>query len=99
MEALIEWLEVHQMPCYYKQILGVECLGCGMQTALILLLKGELVESIKTFPALLPMIFMAVFLIFHLIFKFRKGAFMLKISFIFTVTIQVLSYIYKLIYH
>ena len=99
MEALIEWLEAHQMPCYYKKFLGIECLGCGMQTAMILLIKGEFLESIKTFPALLPMMFIGVFLILHLIFKFQKGAFILKISFIFTVTIQVLSYIYKIIYH
>jgi len=99
MQKLIEWLETHQMPCFYKKILGVECLGCGMQTALILLLKGEFIESLKTYPALLPMVFMISYLLLHLIFKFKKGAFILKISFIFTVSIMVLNYIMKHFYH
>ena len=66
-----------------------------MQTAFILLLKGELIESLKTYPALIPVMFLFSFLILHIIFKFRKGAVVLKISFIFTVSIMVLSYIIK----
>lgn len=97
MESLIHWLETHQMPCYYKKILGVECLGCGMQTAFLLLLKGKFIESLETYPALIPIFFMISFLILHLIFKFKKGASILKFSFIFTVTIMILSYIFHLI--
>ncbi|HPE54791.1 MAG TPA: DUF2752 domain-containing protein [Bacteroidales bacterium] len=95
MQQLINWLESHQLPCYYKKLLGIKCLGCGMQTAFILLLKGELIESLKTYPALIPVMFLFSFLILHIIFKFRKGAVVLKISFIFTVSIMVLSYIIK----
>ena len=54
MQKIIEWLEAHQLPCYYKKFLGIECLGCGMQTALLFLLKGEIIESLKAFPALIP---------------------------------------------
>ena len=99
METIIQWLEAHQMPCYYKKILGVECLGCGMQTSFILLLKGEFLESFLTYPALLPIMLMVGFLILHLIFRFRKGAFILKISFIFTLTIMILGYLYHLTNH
>lgn len=97
MDAFIQWLESHQMPCYYKKILGVECLGCGMQTSFILLLKGEFVESFLTYPALIPVMFMLSFLMLHLIFRFKKGALILKFSFIFTLTIMILGYLYHLI--
>lgn len=99
METLIHWLEAHELPCYYKKFLGVECLGCGMQTAFILLLKGKFIESFLTYPALLPVIFLFLFLILHLIFKFKKGAAVLKFSFIFTVIIMVTSYIIKILNH
>lgn len=99
MERLIEWLEAHQMPCYYKKFLGVECLGCGMQTAFILLLKGEFLESIYTFPALLPILFMVGFLVLHLWFRFKKGPRILKFSFIFTITIMIVHYVINLINH
>jgi hypothetical protein len=68
-------------------------MGCGMQTAIILLLKGEFLESLKTYPALLPTVFLIAFLILHLIFQFKRGAAILKYTFIFTVAIMVVSYI------
>jgi hypothetical protein len=97
MSRIIEWLESHQMPCLYKKFLGVECPGCGMQTALIELLKGNVIESIKIYPALIPTLFLVFFLILHLIFKFKKGAFVLKISFIITGSLMFIHYIYRLL--
>jgi len=93
MERLIAWLEAHQLPCFYKHYLGFECFGCGMQTAFILLLKGEFIESLKAYPALLPTVFLIAFLNLHLIFKFKRGASILKYTFIFTVAIMVVSYV------
>ena len=97
MLLFINWLETHQLPCFYKHSLGIDCPGCGMQTAFILLLKGRLIESIIAYPALLPTFFLLVYLTLHLFFNFKKGAFVLKISFIFTVVIIVFNYIFKLL--
>ncbi len=99
MEKLIRWLELHQASCSWKTWLGVDCPGCGMQSAFIELLKGHVVESIRIFPALLPMIFMIFFLILHLIFRFPKGAFILKFLFIFTTSILVIAYVAKILSH
>ncbi len=75
----------------------MDCPGCGMQRAIIELLKGNIWESILLYPALLPTIFLFIFLILHLIFKFKKGALILKISFIFTVSIIIINFIIKTI--
>ena len=93
MEKLIAWLEAHQLPCFYKHYLGFECFGCGMQTAFILLLKGEFIESLKIYPALLPTVILIAFLVFHLIFRIKHGATVLKYLFIFSVSIMVIGYI------
>ena len=95
--CIVKWLEQQQQPCFFKKFIGIECLGCGFQTALIALLKGNIWESIQAYPALLPFLFTVVFLILHLIFKLKKGALIIKISFIFTSLIIVINYIYKLI--
>jgi hypothetical protein len=95
--SLIDWLERNMLPCFYKKYLGIDCPGCGMQRALIELLKGNFIDSLKIYPALLPTIFLIVFLILHLIIKFKNGAFVLKISFIFTASIIVINFILKLI--
>jgi len=94
---LIEWLEAHMMECSYKKYLGVECPGCGMQRSFIELLKGNFYESFVLYPALSTTIFLMIFLILHLIFKFKNGANILKITFIINVIIMVLNYIYKLL--
>ena len=95
--SFTSWLEEHMFTCTFKKYLGVECAGCGMQRAIIELLKGNFLTSLKTYPALLPTIFMMVYLILHLIIKFEKGALVLKISFIFTASIMFVNYIIKII--
>ncbi|MCD4734513.1 MAG: DUF2752 domain-containing protein [Bacteroidales bacterium] len=90
--GIIEWLENHQLPCFYKEAFGVECPGCGMQTALILLLKGDLIASFYAYPPLIPTIGMFGYLILHLIFKFKHGEMVLKFSFIFTFIGIIINY-------
>jgi hypothetical protein len=97
MNTLINWLQRHMQPCFYKQYLGMECPGCGMQRAFIELLKGNVLESIKLYPALLPVIFMMFYLILHIVFDFKKGATIIKYSFIINVVIIMIHYIAKLI--
>ena len=97
MLTIIEWLEKHQLPCFYKKYLGIECPGCGMQTAFIELLKGHLMKSLEVYPALIPMMWLIIYLIAHIIFKFKNGAKILKYSYIFTIFIVLINYIYKII--
>jgi hypothetical protein len=98
LERLISWLENHLSPCIYKENLGFECPGCGLQRSLIELLKGNLWESLKLYPALIPILFMFTFLTIHLIVQFRKGGDILKYMFIFNVSVVIIQYIFKLIY-
>ncbi|MFH0893074.1 MAG: DUF2752 domain-containing protein [Bacteroidota bacterium] len=93
---LIRWLEQHQVPCPNRTLFGIDCPGCGMQTSIIELLKGNLWESIKAYPALFPVMFLMTYLILFLIYKFKNGPFILKISFIFTATIIFANYILKI---
>lgn len=93
---IIHWFEHHQGACFYRKYLGISCPGCGMQTALINLLKGNIIDSIKAYPAFIPMIILVVFLLLHIIFRFRYGAFIIKYLFIFTVILIVGNYIIHL---
>lgn len=96
MNILIHWLAQNQMPCYFKKYIGISCPGCGFQTAFVELLKGNILKSIIIYPALIPMLFLFIFLILHLIFKFKKGANILKFIFIFSSLLIVSNYILKL---
>ncbi len=93
---LVAWLENNSRPCFYKKNFGFDCLGCGFQRAVIELLKGNLIESTKLYPALLPLLATFCFLALHLKFKFNHGAYITKILFISTSTIIVFNFLYKL---
>jgi Protein of unknown function (DUF2752). len=94
--SLADWLEKHSLPCFYKHYLGMECPGCGAQRAFIELLRGHVWQSVKMYPALIPILFMLFYLALHLKFKFRNGARNIKILFIVCSIIVVFNYIYKL---
>ena len=66
---MTEWLENHQLPCVYKTFLGFECPTCGMQRAFILLLQGEIWESVKMYPALLPTFVLVILLLAWAVFR------------------------------
>jgi hypothetical protein len=90
---MINWLEKHLIPCPVLHFTGIKCPGCGMQRAIIELLKCNVVESFSYYPALLPLLLMAIFLGLHLYFDFKNGAKILKYFFIFNAIIISLNYI------
>ena len=92
-----DWLEKRQLPCFYKSAFGIDCPGCGMQRALTALLRGDFIESLKLYPALIPTVAMMVFLLVHVLFQLKNGAKILIALFTFNVVIIVISYICKLI--
>lgn len=93
--GLIAWLEHNLFSCFFVKYLGIECPGCGFQRSLIALLKGDVSESFQLYPALLPVLGMFLFLVMHLVFKFRNGANILKYTFIFNAIIIFGNYILK----
>jgi len=93
----IEWVEQNQVACSYKKHLGIRCPGCGMQTAIIYLLKGEVWQSIKAYPALIPIIILALYTILQIIFKFKKGTKILLYAFYTVLFIILANYIIRLI--
>ncbi|MGM0530291.1 MAG: hypothetical protein ACQER7_02955 [Bacteroidota bacterium] len=64
---------------------------------MIALLKGNIWESIQLFPGLIPMLFLFVFLILHLVFNFKNGAAVLKYIFIGDIAIISIDYIIRFI--
>ena len=93
----VSWLDNHLLPCAYKQLFGIDCPFCGSQRALIELLKGNVIESIKLYPALIPTLILIASVFLQLILKSKQGwkhiRFMLKADFALIMT----SYILKLL--
>lgn len=94
----IDWLEQHMLACPNKVFFGLECPGCGMQRSIIELLKGNFLESLKLYPALLPILFTLMFLGFHLRYKYINGAKILQYSYITSASIVLVTFILKQIH-
>jgi hypothetical protein len=97
MEQLIKWLETHRMTCAFKRYTGYDCPGCGIQSAFIELLKGHIGESIRLYPALIPMIVTLLFILVATTGKVPRSDSILKFLIIFTLSILIAGYIIKLL--
>lgn len=89
---MIGWLERHMLPCAYKSIFGIDCPGCGFQRSFIALLKGDWKDSFLLYPATVPILITAVFLLFNLAFRLNNGKLIRKYLFIGVGLIVFVSY-------
>ncbi len=96
MSEVVNFLEQHLFACSFKSLLGIDCPGCGMQRALIALLRGDVLLSLKLNASLIPFIITLFYTILHLIVGFNNGARNIIWLFCITVTVMVISYIIKI---
>ncbi|WP_027125188.1 DUF2752 domain-containing protein [Gelidibacter mesophilus] len=89
--------EDFMMPCLNKELFGIECLGCGIQRATILMFQGDFVLAFKMYPAIYTLFLLALFLIFNLFIKFKYDYSIKMGLIILNVSIVVISYLIKII--
>lgn len=94
--AIITLEESDMLPCLSKQILGMECPGCGIQRSIALLLKGEFLNSFLMYPGLFPMLLLFAFAAINHFMNFRNGSKITGILGGITVFFILLNFIYNL---
>lgn len=90
-------MEEYMLPCLNKKLFGIECMGCGIQRATVLFFKGEFIAAFKMYPAIYPLIALAVFLLLNFFFKFKYAETIKIVLMIFSVLLIVGNYILKFI--
>jgi Protein of unknown function (DUF2752) len=94
---LLSTPEDYMLPCLSKQILGIECFGCGGQRSLSLLFHGEFIAAFKMYPAIYPLMLLALFLIVNLFYKIKYSE-KIKITLvILSIATIVINYFIKII--
>lgn len=94
---MIHWLEQHQLPCLFKSLFHFDCPGCGFQRSALLLLKGSFYDSIKMYPAFLPIVFFILFLVLNKKLQLANTGLYIKMGLLIIFSIITVTYIYKLI--
>lgn len=64
-------MESDMLPCLNKQILGVECPGCGIQRSVSSLLQGDFIAAWVTYPAIYTLILFFGVILFNSIYKIK----------------------------
>lgn len=95
--GIVDWLEAHQLPCLVKGTFGIECPGCGLQTAIFMLLRGEIVDSVRTYPGLIPLIVFLSLVAGHFAGIKKISPKAIKIAGFVCLIIILISYLLKLI--
>ena len=90
-------IEDYMLPCLTKQLLGFECLGCGSQRAFSLLIHGEFILAFKMYPAIYTLIPLFLVIGANYFLKFKYATKIISFLAIISVSIIIISYIYKLI--
>ncbi|NNJ89478.1 MAG: DUF2752 domain-containing protein [Eudoraea sp.] len=61
----------YMLPCISKQVLGMDCPGCGIQRSVFLLFEGEFLAAFKMYPAIYPILGLFGFLLLDQFFKIK----------------------------
>lgn len=85
------------LPCLNKKIFGFDCLGCGLQRAAVLLIRGEFVEAFYMYPAIYTLIPLFLVIGLNFFFKFKHASKIINILAILTVAIIIVSFTIKII--
>ena len=96
MQLLITGLDDYMLPCMWKKTFNVDCMGCGMQRSLALILDGDFITAFYMYPAIYTLIALGVFAILHIRFQFKNGHNIILGLFILNISIIVISYLIKI---
>ncbi|PWN68018.1 DUF2752 domain-containing protein [Chryseobacterium oncorhynchi] len=88
-------IEDFMLTCPSKKFLGVECLGCGAQRAIVLVFEGKFSEAFHMYPAVYTLLLFFFTLGLSFIDKKRKYTNVLLGLIVINLVIAIVSYIYK----
>ena len=89
-------IEKYMVPCMNKSLFGVDCLGCGTQRSLVLLINGDFIKAFYQFPAIYTTLLLFGFLGLNFIDKSRDYHKIIIGMAITNALIMIIAYIYKM---
>ena len=93
---ITNWLQNHLLACPFKKLTGIDCPGCGFQRSMLAMIKGDISESIHLYPATIPLLITALFVLFAAKLKIDTRHIAQKTLYMITGSIIMISYIFKM---
>lgn len=57
--------EDYMLPCLNKKLFGFDCMGCGMQRSVSLIVHGDFVDAFYMYPAIYTLILLFGFILIN----------------------------------
>ena len=92
-------MEEYMLPCLSKKLFGIDCFGCGIQRAVVLLFQGEFEAAFYMYPAIYSMLLFFLFIGINFLDKSRNYHKIIMTFGVITAIMMVTSYFYKLLYY
>jgi len=89
-------MEHYMLPCLFKKYFGIDCIGCGFQRALNLILHGEFTQAFQMFPAIYTSLLFFLFGAIYFIFPTSNNSKIVVFFAISNAIIMIASYVYKM---
>ncbi len=96
MHLLLTKIEDYMLPCISKQVLNIDCMGCGLQRSTLLIIKGQFIDAFLMYPAIYTLIALLVFLLFNRFKKVKQSTKIISVLAYTNLFIIVTSYLIKL---
>lgn len=87
--------EDFMLPCPTKKFFGIDCFGCGMQRALLMLVKGDFAGAWHLYPPVFTIVVLMIFVLLNFIDKNRNYSKAVKWLGILNGIFIPVSYFYK----
>ena len=88
-------IEDFMLPCLNKKFLGIECMGCGMQRAILLVFQGKFNDAFYMYPAIYSLMVLCGVIIFSLFKSFKNSSRIITVLAILNGVIILTHFIFK----
>ncbi|MGS2726401.1 DUF2752 domain-containing protein [Psychroserpens sp. BH13MA-6] len=85
------------LPCLNKQLLGFDCMGCGLQRSFAFILKGNFIDAFFMYPAIYSLIAFFGFILLNTFMDIKNSNKIIVTLAIINITLILGNFILKLI--
>ncbi|MFG6686133.1 DUF2752 domain-containing protein [Mariniflexile sp. HNIBRBA6329] len=83
------------LPCLNKKFFGFECMGCGFQRSISLILHGEFVEAFYMYPAIYTLLLLFAIITLNFFKNFKNANAIIFILAVLNAIVIIANFIIK----
>lgn len=87
--------EEFMLPCLNKKLLGIDCMGCGMQRSVSLIFQGDFIAAFDMYPAIYTLILLFTVIAINTFINFKYASKIILILAVLNAIIIICNFVLK----